>query len=178
MGSRASPANAYVYKLIPINYKLVSKGDYFGICKSGIRTRALAHAEHDSDGGEGADKHGRKRDYSGRAQKAPSKAGEPQHAEGDTRLPGQEQQNSLRPARHNVDAQPQNGKIHEATRSRHERFVRIRFSPEAAETYKHLKERAATFKFDRAILKSIDYKCDLIATNFQYGKSVGKDKIP
>ena len=56
--------------------------------------------------------------------------------------------------------------------------MRIRFSPEAAETYKHLKERAATFKFDRAILKSIDYKCDLIATNFQYGKSVGKDKIP
>jgi len=27
-------------------------------------------------------------------------------------------------------------------------------------------------------LKSIDYKFELITSNFQYGKSIGKDKIP
>ncbi|MDO8339295.1 MAG: hypothetical protein Q7T16_01415 [Candidatus Burarchaeum sp.] len=77
-----------------------------------------------------------------------------------------------------MDVQPQDGKIHETPRSGPERFVRVRFSPEAAETYRHLKETAATSKFDRAILKSVDYKCDRIAADFQYGKSVGKGKIP
>ncbi|VVC02834.1 Uncharacterised protein [Candidatus Burarchaeum australiense] len=31
---------------------------------------------------------------------------------------------------------------------------------------------------ERAILKSVDYKCELLKVNFHYGKPIGKAKIP
>ena len=45
--------------------------------------------------------------------------------------------------------------------------VRVIFSPEAEEVYKHLNEVAPNSKVDRSILNSINKKVELIKANIQ-----------
>lgn len=56
--------------------------------------------------------------------------------------------------------------------------IRIIFSPEAEEVYKHLNEQAPTSKLDRMILNAINKKIGLIKTNFHYGDPIAKGLIP
>ena len=56
--------------------------------------------------------------------------------------------------------------------------VKVIFSPEAEEVYKHLNEQAPTSKLDRMILNAINKKIDLIKANFHYGDPVAKNLIP
>jgi hypothetical protein len=56
--------------------------------------------------------------------------------------------------------------------------VRVVLSPEAEEVYKYLNEKAPTSKNERAILKAINYKKELIKANLHYGEPIAKAKIP
>jgi len=56
--------------------------------------------------------------------------------------------------------------------------VRIVLSPEAEEVYKYLNKEAPNSKTERAILKAINQKSELIKQNPHYGNPIGKDLIP
>jgi len=56
--------------------------------------------------------------------------------------------------------------------------VRVIFSPEAEEVYKHLNEIASNSKIDRSILNAINKKVDLIKANIHYGEPIAKRLIP
>lgn len=57
--------------------------------------------------------------------------------------------------------------------------VKIKFSEEAEEVYKHLnKEAGKGSKTESQILNAIHKKSDLIKANFHYGEPIGKPKIP
>ncbi|MEK6828193.1 MAG: hypothetical protein AABX78_02480, partial [Nanoarchaeota archaeon] len=56
--------------------------------------------------------------------------------------------------------------------------VRVIFSPEAEEVYKHLNEVAPNSKIDRSILNAINKKVELIKANIHYGEPIAKRLIP
>ena len=56
--------------------------------------------------------------------------------------------------------------------------VRVIFSPEAEEVYKHLNEEAPKSKTDQTILKAINKKVELIKANPHYGNPIAKKLIP
>ena len=56
--------------------------------------------------------------------------------------------------------------------------VRVIFSPEAEEVYKHLNEVASNSKIDRSILNAINKKVELIKINIHYGEPIAKRLIP
>ena len=56
--------------------------------------------------------------------------------------------------------------------------VRVIFSPEAEEVYKHLNEISASSKIDRSILNAINKKVELIKVNIHYGEPIAKRLIP
>ena len=56
--------------------------------------------------------------------------------------------------------------------------VRVIFSPEAEEVYKHLNEISPTSKIDRSILNAINKKLELIKVNIHYGEPIAKRLIP
>lgn len=56
--------------------------------------------------------------------------------------------------------------------------VRVIFSPEAEEVYKHLNEQAPVSKIDRMILNAINKKIELIKINFHYGDPIAKGLMP
>ena len=56
--------------------------------------------------------------------------------------------------------------------------VRVIFSPEAEEVYKHLNEVAPNSKVDRSILNAINKKVELIKANIHYGEPIAKRLIP
>ena len=56
--------------------------------------------------------------------------------------------------------------------------VRVIFSPEAEEVYKHLNEAALNSKIDSSILNAINKKVELIKANFHYGDPINKQLIP
>jgi len=56
--------------------------------------------------------------------------------------------------------------------------VRAILSPEAKEVYKYLNDQAADSKIERAILKSVNNKIELIKINIHYGSPIAKDLIP
>lgn len=58
------------------------------------------------------------------------------------------------------------------------KIVRVIFSPEAEEVYKHLNEQAPASKIDRTILNAINKKIELIKANFHYGDPISKNLIP
>ncbi len=58
------------------------------------------------------------------------------------------------------------------------RDVRVIFSPEAEEVYKHLNEIALNSKVDRSILNAINKKVELIKVNIHYGDPIAKTLIP
>ena len=56
--------------------------------------------------------------------------------------------------------------------------VRVIFSPEAEEVYKHLNEISPSSKIDRSILIAINKKVELIKINIHYGEPIAKKLIP
>ena len=56
--------------------------------------------------------------------------------------------------------------------------VRVIFSDEAEEVYKHLNAEAPTSKTERMILKAINQKVDLIKANSHFGNPIAKNLIP
>ncbi len=56
--------------------------------------------------------------------------------------------------------------------------IRIKFSPEAEEVYKHLNKEAADSKLERMILNAINQKVDLIKQNPHYGDGISKKLMP
>ena len=56
--------------------------------------------------------------------------------------------------------------------------IRVIFSPEAEEVYKHLNEIAPNSKIDRSILNAINKKVGLIKANIHYGEPIAKRLIP
>jgi len=56
--------------------------------------------------------------------------------------------------------------------------VRVIFSPDAEEVYKHLNDKAPSSKLERSILNAVNKKVELIKANFHYGEPIAKDKIP
>ncbi len=52
--------------------------------------------------------------------------------------------------------------------------VRVIFSPEAEEVYRHLNAQATASKVDRMILNAINKKIELIKSNFHYGNPIAK----
>ncbi len=56
--------------------------------------------------------------------------------------------------------------------------VRVIFSPEAEEVYKHLNDTAKNSKIDSSILNAINKKVELIKANFHYGSPINKKLIP
>lgn len=56
--------------------------------------------------------------------------------------------------------------------------VRVIFSSEAEEVYKHLNEIALNSKIDRSILNAINKKVGLIKANIHYGDPIAKRLIP
>ena len=58
------------------------------------------------------------------------------------------------------------------------KIVRVIFSPDAEEVYKHLNEQAPVSKNDRTILNAVNKKIELIKANFHYGDPIAKNLIP
>tara|TARA_B100001971_G_C17703725_1_gene293002 strand:- start:85 stop:435 length:351 start_codon:yes stop_codon:yes gene_type:complete len=56
--------------------------------------------------------------------------------------------------------------------------VRVIFSPEAEEVYKHLNEIALNSKIDSSILNAINKKVELIKSNIHYGEPIAKKLVP
>ena len=56
--------------------------------------------------------------------------------------------------------------------------VRVIFSSEAEEVYKHLNEISPSSKIDRSILNAINKKVELIKINIHYGEPIAKRLIP
>ncbi len=56
--------------------------------------------------------------------------------------------------------------------------VRVVLSSDAKETYDYLNKLAPVSKKERAILKAVNYKIELVKNNFQYGNPIAKDLIP
>ena len=56
--------------------------------------------------------------------------------------------------------------------------VRVIFSPEAKEVYKHLNKVSPNSKIDRTILNAINKKVELIKMNIHYGEPIAKRLIP
>ena len=56
--------------------------------------------------------------------------------------------------------------------------VRVIFSPEAEEVYKHLNEVAPNSKIDRSILNAINKKVELVKINIHYGEQIAKKLTP
>ena len=56
--------------------------------------------------------------------------------------------------------------------------VRVIFSPEAEEVYKHLNEISSNSKIDMSILNAINKKVELIKANIHYGEPIAKRLIP
>ena len=56
--------------------------------------------------------------------------------------------------------------------------VKVIFSPESEEVYKHLNEIAPNSKIDRSILNAINKKVELIKANVHYGNPIAKKLIP
>lgn len=51
-------------------------------------------------------------------------------------------------------------------------------SEEASKVFKYLNEQSSKSKNEKTILKSINYKIELIKNNFHYGQPISKNKIP
>ncbi|MBI4152230.1 hypothetical protein HY495_00840 [Candidatus Woesearchaeota archaeon] len=58
------------------------------------------------------------------------------------------------------------------------KLVRIKFSPEAEEVYRHLNEQAPTSKVEKSILNAIHKKSEFIKVNPHYGDPIAKRLIP
>ena len=58
------------------------------------------------------------------------------------------------------------------------KFVRVILSKDAKEVYDYLNAKAALSKKERALLKAVNYKVDLIKHNSHYGDPIAKDLIP
>ncbi|MBU0627581.1 MAG: hypothetical protein KKC75_00185 [Nanoarchaeota archaeon] len=56
--------------------------------------------------------------------------------------------------------------------------VKVIFSPEAEEVYKHLTQQAVNSKTDQSILNAIHKKIELIKLNIHYGNPIAKGLIP
>lgn len=56
--------------------------------------------------------------------------------------------------------------------------VRVIFSPEAEEVYKHLNEEAAHSKIENMIFTAVNKKVELIKENIHYGSPIAKKLIP
>lgn len=56
--------------------------------------------------------------------------------------------------------------------------IRIKFSPEAEEVYKHLNEESENSKTERMILRAVNQKFELIKSNVHYGDPISKELIP
>lgn len=56
--------------------------------------------------------------------------------------------------------------------------IRVRFSPEAEEVYKHINAKAPKSKLERMILNAVNQKIELIKANPHYGDGIPKKLIP
>ncbi len=56
--------------------------------------------------------------------------------------------------------------------------VRVIFSPEAEDVYKHLNESAPSSKIERSIFNAVNKKIKLIKVNIHYGEPIAKNLIP
>ena len=56
--------------------------------------------------------------------------------------------------------------------------VRVILSSDAKEVYDYLNAKAELSKKERALLKAINYKIELIKQNFHYGDAIAKNLIP
>lgn len=56
--------------------------------------------------------------------------------------------------------------------------IRVIFSPEAEEVYKHLNEVANNSKIERSILNAVNKKIEIMKINIHYGDPIAKNLIP
>lgn len=56
--------------------------------------------------------------------------------------------------------------------------VRVIFSPEAEEVYKHLNEIANSSKIEKSILNAVNKKVEIMKMNIHYGNPIAKNLIP